>query len=105
MEFDNESLFYIFKSLSDDLNSVDFGLSSALELFMAKTDTLFGDIKGCFPYFADLIIAGTHQADHDCVLKWAFGRTRKNNMRFNMEKMQYWIDEVKFLVVIVNVQP
>lgn len=43
-------------------NKFYFGLSSVSELFMAKTDTFFGDLKGYFPYFDDLIIAGTSRS-------------------------------------------
>lgn len=79
-----------------------FGLSSAPEIFMLKVAEIFGDIDGCLPYFDDLIIAAETDKEHDEVLEKVFNRARQFNIRFNVDKMQYKKEAVRFLGMIVS---
>ena len=79
-----------------------FGICSAPEIFMRKIVELFGDIKGVFPYFDDLIIAGVDDHDHDRIFNEVLARADEHNIRFNRDKMQYKQNTVKFLGLLIS---
>ena len=71
-----------------------FGISSAPEVFQ-KRDQLFGDIEGIHVVFDDLIICGKDEIEHDGILKQPLDRARANNVRFNSNKFQFRVSEIK----------
>lgn len=79
-----------------------FGINSAPELFMKKIVEIFGNIRGCQPYFDDLIIFARTSREHDLILEQVMKRAAEYNVRFNMKKLQYKKPCVKFLGMIVS---
>ena len=89
-------------------NRLCFGVSCAPEIFMAKCVEIFGDIPGVFPYFDDLIISGIDMKDHDQTLELVLKRAREYGVKFNPEKIQLRMPNVRFMGVVVGksgVQP
>lgn len=79
-----------------------FGLSCMPEIFQRLVYKYFGDIPGVSIYFDDLCIAGDSKDEVDQILKNVLERARKYNIRFNFDKLQYCVNEVKYLGVIFN---
>jgi hypothetical protein len=74
-----------------------FGISSASEVFQKKNTQIFGDIPGVFIIVDDMIIASETEEEHDKILAEVMDRARKNNVRFNRDKIQYKVKEVRYL--------
>lgn len=74
-----------------------FGLSSSPEVFQRMNNEIFGDIVGVQVIFDDLIVAGDTQKSHDQVLKLVLERARSANVKFNSNKFQHGVKEVKFM--------
>lgn len=75
-----------------------FGISSAPEVFQKRNDQLFGDIEGVH----DLIISGKDEVEHDSVLKQVLDRVRVNSVKFNPNKFQFRVLEVKYVGQVVS---
>lgn len=73
-----------------------FGLSVAPEIFQRYSEAAFGDIPGVVVYCDDLLISAYTEQEHDEILKKVFERARKYNVRFNRDKFQYKLTEVKY---------
>jgi hypothetical protein len=80
-----------------------FGISSAPEVLQKKNVQLFGDIPGVHIVFDDLIIAATDDQEHDSILKLVLQRARQHNVRFNRDKLQLKVTEVKYVGHILSV--
>jgi hypothetical protein len=74
-----------------------FGISSASEAFQKKNTQIFGDIPGVFIIVDDMIIASETEEEHDKILAEVMDRARKNNVKFNRDKIQYKVREVRYL--------
>ncbi|GBL84994.1 Retrovirus-related Pol polyprotein from transposon 17.6 [Araneus ventricosus] len=83
-------------------NRLPFGICSAPEVFQKKNQKLFGDIKGVEIYFDDLIIAGKNKEEHDKILVEVLERAKENNIKFNPNKFQFRIEEVKYMGLLVS---
>ena len=81
-----------------------FGISSAPEVFQKRNDQLFGDIEGVHVVFDDLIIGGKDDAEHDGILNQVLDRARANNVKFNPDKFQFQVPEVKYIGQVVSSQ-
>ena len=81
-----------------------FGISSAPEVFQKYNEDIFGDISNTHIVFDDLIIAGSDDAEHDQALREVLQRARKYNVRFNKDKLQYKVRQVKYLGHLVSDQ-
>lgn len=81
-----------------------FGLSTAPEIFQRYSETAFGDIPGVIVYCDDLLICGDTEEEHDAVLEKVFERAKKHNVRFNKNKFQYKLKEVKYFGHIFSEQ-
>jgi len=79
-----------------------FGISSAPEVFMKKMTELFGDIEGLHIVFDDIIIAAVDDAEHDNILRLLFERARQHNVRFNRQKLQLKVRQVKYLGHLIS---
>jgi len=53
-------------------------------------------------YFDDILISGETQQEHDEALKQVVKRARKLNIKFNLNKLQYEKNEVRFLGMIFS---
>ena len=79
-----------------------FGISSAPEVFQKRNDSLFGDIDGVEVIFDDIIIAGKSLEEHDQILETVLDRARVNGVKFNPDKFQHKVSEVKYIGNIVS---
>ncbi|GBM84853.1 Transposon Ty3-I Gag-Pol polyprotein [Araneus ventricosus] len=83
------------------LNKMPFGIASALEIFQKRNQKLFGDIEGVEIYF-DIIVARNDGASHDAIMSKVLERARSVNIRFNPDKLQYRVSEVKYVGQIIS---
>ena len=74
-----------------------FGIKSAPEVFQKRMSDVFGNIPGVFVVFDDIITAACDNSEHDEILRQLFERARLNNVRFNRNKLQLRVSEVRYL--------
>lgn len=74
-----------------------FGIRSAPEVFQRKNYELFGDIEGVGIYFDDIIVTGATEQEHDANLALVLDRATKYNVKFNESKMQFKLNEVRYM--------
>lgn len=79
-----------------------FGISSAAEVFQKRNEQLFGDIEGCHVIADDMLIAGKDDAEHDHILTTVLERAKKNNIKFNPDKIQLRVSEVKYMGNLIS---
>jgi hypothetical protein len=79
-----------------------FGLACMPEIFQKLMFKYFGDITGVSIYFDDLCISGESKEEVDAILNKVFRRARQYNIKFNYNKLQYCVEDVKYLGVIFN---
>lgn len=73
------------------------GISSAPEVFQRYNTKIFGDIEGVGIYFDDMIIAAANEEEHDKILKVVLERAKQYKVKFNPNKLQYKVTQVKYL--------
>ena len=78
-----------------------FGVCSAPEVFQ-KNEALFGDIDGVEVIFDDIIVAAQDEQEHDEIMKKLLERAKVKNVKFNPDKLQYKVKEVKYMGNIVS---
>ena len=74
-----------------------FGLSSAPEIFHRKFSEIFGDIRGVKIYIDDIIIYAKTEEEHDAILSKVLTRARECGIKFNKNKCQFRVTEVKYV--------
>ncbi|XP_055309115.1 uncharacterized protein K02A2.6-like [Sitodiplosis mosellana] len=74
-----------------------FGIKTAPGVFQQLNFENFGDIENVMIYFDDILIVGRTRKEHDEVLKKVLDRAREKNVRFNINKAQIALEEVKYL--------
>lgn len=79
-----------------------FGIISAPEVFQKRNVQIFHDIEGVEIYFDDIIVTGRDGIEHDKTLNKVFERARECDIKFNAEKFQYRVSEVKYVGQIVS---
>ena len=79
-----------------------FGLSSASEVFQKNNESVFEGIKGIHIVSDDIIIAGSSLQEHDQILRQVLERAKERNVRFNYDKLQLRVPEVKYLGTIIT---
>jgi hypothetical protein len=52
-------------------------------------------IPGKHVVFDDIIVAANNEAEHDATLRVVLERARKHDVRFNKDKLQYRVPQVK----------
>ncbi|GBM99013.1 hypothetical protein AVEN_131009-1, partial [Araneus ventricosus] len=77
-------------------NKMPFGIACAPEIFQKRNQKLFGDIEGVEIYFDDIIVAGNDEASHDAIMSKVLERAKSVKIKFNPDKLQYRVTEVKF---------
>ncbi|CAB3980478.1 Hypothetical predicted protein [Paramuricea clavata] len=82
--------------------SLPFGVCSAPEVFQKKNEALFGDIDGVKVIFDDIIVAARDEKEHDEIMAKLSERAKAENVKFNPEKLQYKVKEVKYMGNIVS---
>lgn len=83
-------------------NKMPFGIVSAPEVFQKRNQKLLGDIEGVEVYFDDIIITGYDKASHDKVMYKVLERAKSLNIKFNPDKFQFRVPEVKYLGLIIS---
>ncbi|GFU46354.1 transposon Ty3-G Gag-Pol polyprotein [Nephila pilipes] len=83
-------------------NKLPFEIVSAPEVFQKKNQKLFGGIEGVEIYFYDIIVAGYNEDLHDAIMSKALERARSINIKFNPDKLQYRVSEVKYVGQIIS---
>ncbi|XP_029055276.2 uncharacterized protein K02A2.6-like, partial [Osmia bicornis bicornis] len=78
-------------------NRLPFGVNMAPEYFQEINNRNFGDIDGVTVYFDDICISAETNEEHDKILKQVLTRARKLGIKFNQNKIQYKVSEVKYL--------
>jgi len=64
----------------------------------------FGDISGALPVnvFDDIIIGGNSEEEHDLILRKVLRRARERNIKFNRDKIQFRVNQVKDMGEVVS---
>jgi len=62
---------------------------------------LFGDINGVHVIFDDLLIAAEDEAEHDATLRTVLERARRDHVRFNRDKLQLKVSQVKYVGLLI----
>lgn len=83
-------------------NKLPFGLTVSPEVFQRINVKIFGDIPNVNVYFDDIIISGNNDEAHDVALSKVIERAKKFNVKFNINKVQYRLKQVKFLGLVFN---
>ncbi|GBN99368.1 Transposon Ty3-I Gag-Pol polyprotein [Araneus ventricosus] len=78
------------------------GLSCAPEIFPKRNEANFSDIPGVLVYFYVLLIAGDTIEQHDEILGKVMKRAKELNIKFNQNKIQLKVPEVKYLGYIFS---
>lgn len=73
-----------------------FGLNISPEVFQRMNEKIFGDL-GIGIYFDDLIISAHTEEEHDRILKRVIERAKKFGVKFNKDKIQFKVSEVKYV--------
>lgn len=79
-----------------------FGIASAPEVFQKRNLNLFDDIENVEVYFDDVIVTGRNEQEHDLTLAKVLDRAKENNVKFNPEKFQFKVPEVKYVGQIIS---
>ncbi len=79
-----------------------FGLCSASEVFQKRNADTFGDIHGLHMVSDDMIIAASNTEEHDKILQKVMERAGDKGVKFNKDKIQLRVPEVKYLGNIVS---
>lgn len=78
-----------------------FSLSCSPEVFQRVNKNIFKGLQVGI-YFDDCIIAGKDEEEHNRVMSEFLKRAKWNNIRFNKEKLQYKVKEVRYLGQIIT---
>lgn len=79
-----------------------FGLNSAPEVFSRCFSNLFLDIEGVEVYIDEIIVWGSTMLEHDKRLKQVLEKAKLSGLKFNKEKCQFGIREVKYVGHILS---
>ncbi|GFT06272.1 reverse transcriptase domain-containing protein [Trichonephila clavipes] len=79
-----------------------FGIVSAPEVFQKRNQKLFGDFEEVEIYFDDIIVAGCDEDSHDAIMSRVLERAKLLNTKFNPDKLQYRVYEVKYVGQILS---
>ena len=80
-----------------------FDISCASEVAQKMVEKHFGDISGVLPILDDIIIGGRDEQEHDLILRKVLTRARESNIKFNRDKIQFRVNEVKYMGEVVSV--
>ncbi|GFT07203.1 uncharacterized protein K02A2.6 [Nephila pilipes] len=83
-------------------NKLPFGIVYAPEVFQKRNQKFFGDIEDVEIYFDDIIVAGYDEDSHDAIMSKVLERARSINIKFNPDKLQYRVSEVKHVGQIIS---
>lgn len=79
-----------------------YGVKIAPEVFQKYNERNFEGIPGVFVWSDDILIAADTVDEHDQILAQVLERARKCNIKFNETKVQYRVNQVKYLGKIIS---
>lgn len=79
-----------------------YGIKIGPEVFQKYTERSFEDIPNVIVFIDDILIVGDTAEEHDRTLQRVVDRARKLNVKFNIDKMQFRVKEVKYLGKIIS---
>ena len=79
---------------------VPFGISCASEVAQKMVEKHFGDISGAI--FDDIIIGGKDEQEHYLILRKVLTRVRERHIKFNRDKIQFRVSQVKYMGEVVS---
>ena len=79
-----------------------FGISCAGEVAQKMVEKHFGDISGALLVFDDIIIGGKSEEEHDLILRKVLTIARERNIKFNRDKIQFRVNQVKYMGEVVS---
>lgn len=74
-----------------------FGIATAPEVFQKMAMVVFEGMEEVTVYFDDIIIATENEAEHKKILSQVVERAIKWGIKFNVEKMQFMTNSVKYV--------
>ena len=86
---------YLFKRMP-------FAISCASKLAQKMFEKHFGDISGALPILDDIIIGSKDEQEHDFILRKVLTRARERNIKFNRDKIQFRVSQVKYVGEVVS---
>ena len=86
---------YLFKRMP-------FGISCASKVAQKMFEKHFGDISSALPIFDDIIIGSKDEQEHDFILRKVLTRARERNIKFNRDKIQFRVSQVKYVGEVVS---
>ena len=78
------------------------GISSAQHVFQRIMSEIFQDIEGVKVLVDDVLVWTETEEQHNRVLKEVLSRSRKHNLKLNIEKSQIKCDKVKYVGHILS---
>ena len=81
-----------------------FGIKSACEVFQKKNEEAFAGIPGIHIVADDIIIAAVNIEEHDQILRQVLERANEKSIKFNFDKLQLRMNEVRYLGTVVTSQ-
>ena len=79
-----------------------FGIKSASEVFQKKNEEAFLGIPRIHIVADDIIIAAVNAEEHDKILRLVLERAKEKNIKFNFDKLQLCVSEVRYLGTMVT---
>ena len=79
-----------------------FGISGAGEVAQKMVEKHFGDISGALPPVFDIIIGVKSEEEHDLILSKVVTKARERNIKFNRDKIQFRVNQVKYMGEVVS---
>ena len=79
-----------------------FGIKSASEVFQKKNEEAFSGIPGIHIVADDIIIAAVNVEENDQILRQVLERAKQKNIKFNFDKLQLSVNEVRYLGTMVT---
>ncbi|XP_036322132.1 uncharacterized protein K02A2.6-like [Rhagoletis pomonella] len=79
-----------------------FGIKIGPGVFQKYNERNYEDIPNVIVFIDDILIAAKSVEEHDRTLRLVMERARKLNIKFNVDKIQYKVTEVKYLGKIIS---
>ena len=79
-----------------------FGISYASYILQQRNFETFGDIDDMHTMADYSVIAGEDDDYHDTTLKKVADRAREKGVKFNPDKLQYRVSEIKYMAHVIN---
>lgn len=78
------------------------GIRSSQDIFQRKVDEIFEGLQGVTSICDDILVFGRSRAEHDRNLGKVLQKSRENGLRFNPEKCQIGLTEVKYFGHVIS---